>query len=952
MPVAGGRHPPTVKSLIHEKSGDDNKRDSSEIKAALRGDAAPAGSSASLLSSAESVKAPTAPVLTSVASPKTRDASGRFTTNSQGGRVNDDDRDTGAASAISGMSDRVTGAIREISISEESDPSVKAFNEVAQPLSRGFGKIFSSNGNKSQDRWFRRIWREMLDKRRQEAISDKKVQRTLDDIEKNGQDKGESGSWFGAAILLPLLAILGKILSALLPVKALNALKRLLPSSLRPTTRTTASGTKSGSRSASGGRKGKSTTATGSRQERTGKVNPGTRGTGGPSPEVAKKPGIFSKTTKGLGKGLRAGRGAISKIPLLGAILGLGFMASDVIDSESSDGTRKEKDIGTGAAVGRGVGGMGGMVAGAAAGAAMGSIVPVIGTAVGSVVGGLIGGWLGDSAGDIIGAKFGEWVNDLRSANISQSIVDKWNFTADFVGSLWGQASDGVKAQWATISESVSQKWTELTGVVSAAWSDIASKAGEKWDSAVASMQSGWTSVVEKASGLWDGLTDFASKANDYIKDKTGIDVSKEAGKLVGKAEDAYNSAKESVSKTIDSAKDTATQALTSFGDALSQAAKKVADATGVTTVVDAVKRSYSHAENKAELKRAMAEAGITDPKEQASFMGQLDHESAGFTQLEESMNYKSPERLMEVSATARSKGINAVSEAIAGGPESVAELMYGGRMGNTEKGDAYKYRGRGFIHLTGKDQYDSIGKSMGIDLVNNPELAADPQIAARIATEYWKKTPGLRKAAQSGDVEAVTKKINGGTNGLDDRVVKTQQYLDDANSGELTVSLSKDEIEARRHRDAEVVVSAEEVKSSKDKVISKKKAEEAAEKYQVPNVPLIYRDQAGVKQPVSSFATDLSTNTSDLSTSIATAPASPSITIPKAVASTASPSPVMASTVKAASIPSVPEMPTVTVPMGDGVKTKQASNNTPDVSRDVSDRRIAHVVTGAYSGF
>ena len=481
---------------------------------------------------------------------------------------------------------------------------------------------------------------------------------------------------------------------------------------------------------------------------------------------------------------------------------------------------------------------------------------------------------------------------------------------------------------------------------------DVATKASEKWDAAVSFMQSSWSSVVDKATGLWDGLADFASRTNDYIKDKTGIDVAGAAGDLVDKAEDAYNGAKESVSKTIDSAKDTATQALTSFSDALSQAAKKVADATGVTTVVDAVKRSYSHAENKAELKRAMAEAGITDPKEQASFMGQLDHESAGFTQLEESMNYKSPERLMEVSATARSKGINAVSEAIAGGPESVAELMYGGRMGNTEKGDAYKYRGRGFIHLTGKDQYDSIGKSMGIDLVNNPELAADPQIAARIATEYWKKTPGLRKAAQSGDVEAVTKKINGGTNGLDDRVVKTQQYLDDANSGELTVSLSKDEIEARRHRDAEVVVSAEEVKSSKDEVISKKKAEEAAEKYQVPNVPLIYRDQAGVKQPVSSFATDLSTNTSDLSTSIATAPASPSITIPKAVASTASPSPVMASTVKAASIPSVPEMPTVTVPMGDGVKTKQASNNTPDVSRDVSDRRIAHVVTGAYSGF
>jgi predicted chitinase len=88
---------------------------------------------------------------------------------------------------------------------------------------------------------------------------------------------------------------------------------------------------------------------------------------------------------------------------------------------------------------------------------------------------------------------------------------------------------------------------------------------------------------------------------------------------------------------------------------------------------------------------------------------------------------------------TVRFNTIEDAEKLVSQGPEAVAELIYGGRMGNNNPGDGYKYIGRGFIQLTGKENYEKVGKLIGVDLVNNPELANDPKIAARIVPAFFK---------------------------------------------------------------------------------------------------------------------------------------------------------------------------------------------------------------------
>jgi predicted chitinase len=134
-------------------------------------------------------------------------------------------------------------------------------------------------------------------------------------------------------------------------------------------------------------------------------------------------------------------------------------------------------------------------------------------------------------------------------------------------------------------------------------------------------------------------------------------------------------------------------------------------------------------------LMSALSAGGITDKKAQANIMAQVHAESGGVAK-SESLNY-TPERLMQIFPK-KFRDISEAQQVAAGGEQAIAERVYGGRMGNTAAGEGFKYRGRGLIQLTGKDNYKKFGDLIGVDLVSNPDLANDPDIARKLAVAYF----------------------------------------------------------------------------------------------------------------------------------------------------------------------------------------------------------------------
>lgn len=175
-------------------------------------------------------------------------------------------------------------------------------------------------------------------------------------------------------------------------------------------------------------------------------------------------------------------------------------------------------------------------------------------------------------------------------------------------------------------------------------------------------------------------------------------------------------------------------------------------------------------------LNATFAKYDISTPKRQAAFIGQCSHESANFKTLEENLNYK-PESLMRVWPSRFPDLPTAMK--YAHNQEAIANKVYGGRMGNgvEETGDGWKYHGRGLIQLTGKENYANCGQAIGIDLLATPNLLTLPEYAALSAGWFWNKK-GLNSLADSGDFDTMTKRINGGLIGLDDRKAKIAKAL------------------------------------------------------------------------------------------------------------------------------------------------------------------------------
>jgi putative chitinase len=171
----------------------------------------------------------------------------------------------------------------------------------------------------------------------------------------------------------------------------------------------------------------------------------------------------------------------------------------------------------------------------------------------------------------------------------------------------------------------------------------------------------------------------------------------------------------------------------------------------------------------------------IATPVQQAAFLAQCGHESGNFTKLEEDLRYRAVTLMKLFPKTPKRQWgfTQEEAEQYAGKPERIASRIYGGRMGNRDEksGDGWLYRGSGYLQLTGAANFHHAGKALGQDFARNPDLVRTAEWGMKTAGWFW-STHKCNEIAETKDWVRLTKAINGGTIGLDDRVHHTNLAL------------------------------------------------------------------------------------------------------------------------------------------------------------------------------
>jgi putative chitinase len=178
-------------------------------------------------------------------------------------------------------------------------------------------------------------------------------------------------------------------------------------------------------------------------------------------------------------------------------------------------------------------------------------------------------------------------------------------------------------------------------------------------------------------------------------------------------------------------------------------------------------------------LSQLLPEYEINTPQRIAAFIAQCAHESGNFMVLKENLNYKAP-TLRKIFP--KYFPTDALANEYANKPnkqEAIANKVYGNRMGNGDEasGDGYRFCGRGLIQLTGKENYSWFAASLSIPVEEASEYLQTFEGAAQSACWFW-ETNNLNQWADKGDILTLTKRINGGTIGLEDRIKHYQHAL------------------------------------------------------------------------------------------------------------------------------------------------------------------------------
>lgn len=451
-----------------------------------------------------------------------RDSNGRFLP--KNGEDNSRAEKDSLGTKLKNIGGKISDTLGDLgSGNEQADPSVQAMGEikgVLTPVGRGFGKLFgggSSNGlSRGQDRWYRRFFKQNAEKARTDDLADKREQKLLSNIEKKEGPDIASRSGLLATLFLAFMGALATLLikgfqSLATPLKFLGSFFGPLVKVLQALAH--AIGLKKLADRLGG------PSSPGNRNRGPGGS---TRGGG------ARGPG---DSTRGDGTGGRA-KALFKKLPIIGALLSAGFLAKDLNDIAENDESKETKTRQVGSAVGATAGGIGGVLGGGAAGAAIGSVVPLVGTLAGGIVGALVGGIGGGKVGGMLGDKFGEWVNELREAGVTDKMAYSWDIGVNAMSIMWRDFTTLAGSVWNGMVAGVQTGWANVTAFTQNMWQGV----GNAFTSTTEFLKTSWAVATTLVGGalntVWTSLGELASSVNEAIKAKTGIDIAKNVDDL------------------------------------------------------------------------------------------------------------------------------------------------------------------------------------------------------------------------------------------------------------------------------------------------------------------------------------------------------------------------------------------------------------------------------------
>ena len=395
-------------------------------------------------------------------------------------------------------------------------------------------------------------------------------------------------------------------------------------------------------------------------------------------------------------------------------------------------------------------------------GAGIGSFIPVIGTAIGGLIGALIGGLMGWIGGENIAGffdEFGYWISD----NFNNGFDMMKNFFSD----MWGNARSMID-KVLNIVDSIKLSVIE-------------------WVKKIADWIPGANSVVDSLDQEKKQIESRMQERNDSIqqreensqKRRANLSTQRQKQQSAKEARQERRQTKQAERGVVQSAGGT------NVGGQTSPVTPMI-DSGGITPGGT----NLSKDETKSAVLAELQAKGITDPDAQANILANLQAES-GFKAQSENLNY-SAKTLMKLYGPGsgnkvRVRSLEEAQAIVDKGPEAVGNLIYGGRMGNAGD-EGYKYRGRGLVQLTGKDNYTAMSKKLGVDLISNPDLANDPQIAAKISAQYYADRKSKFDYTNINQVAKATGHAGGAQENLR-RAQYAQQLKGEMASGKISAS-------------------------------------------------------------------------------------------------------------------------------------------------------------------